>query len=52
MKKKLNVFLNKYGKNLCAMAVFITIYGVLSCRGIFYQPKEPDGLSGFYLSGR
>lgn len=52
VKKKLNGFLNKYGKSLCAMATIITSYGVLSCRGTFYQPKEPDGLSGFTKSIR
>ena len=44
MEKKLNGFLNKYGKRLCAMATIIASYGVLSCRGIFFQPKEPDDL--------
>lgn len=52
VKKKLNGFLNKYGKSLCAMATIITSYGVLSCRWTFYQPKEPDGLSGFTKSIR
>lgn len=44
MRNKLKRFVAKYGKNLCALAVFITSYGVLSCRGIFYQPKEPENL--------
>ena len=44
VEKKLNGFLNKYGKRLCAMATIIASYGVLSCRGIFFQPKEPDDL--------
>lgn len=47
VKKKLYGFLNKYGKNLCSMATIITSYGVLSCRGTFYQPKEPDGLKNY-----
>lgn len=50
MKQKISKYLLKYGSMLCAIAVTVTKFGVLSCRGQFYQPKEPKNLKMF-LSG-
>lgn len=45
MRNMLKGLICKCGPALCSFAVFVTSYGVQSCRGHFYQPKEPDGLS-------
>ena len=44
MKKKLSNVVLKYGSIFCAIAVAVTNFGVLSCRGQFYQPREPKNL--------
>ena len=39
------------GTVLCTIAVVVTRFGVLSCRGRFYQPEEPAGLKNFLEKG-
>lgn len=47
MKQKISKVFLKYGSMLCAIAVAVTNFGVLSCRGQFYQPQEPENLRMF-----
>ena len=44
MRKALSGLLKKYGAVLCALAVLVTSQGVNVCRGMFYQPEEPENL--------
>lgn len=44
MKKVLSQLICKCGPAFLSLAVLITACGIQSCRGHFYQPKEPDGL--------
>ena len=36
--------IEKSGKQLCEVAKISAAISVNSCRGIFYQPEEPDGV--------
>lgn len=47
MKKAMTRLILKGGAMLAAVAVVATNLGVLSCRGQFYQPKEPENLRMF-----
>lgn len=44
MKPKIYSLFLKYGSILCSIAVVVMRFGVLSCRGQFYQPKKPENL--------
>lgn len=47
MKKKMLRLIIKFGSVMCSLAVVAAKFGVLSCRGQFYQPKEPENLRDF-----
>lgn len=47
MKEKLKVFIQKYGRQLPALALTVASTAALCCRGDWYQPEEPRGLSEF-----
>ena len=34
----------KYGAQICSLASLAAIISVNSCRGLYYQPEEPDGV--------
>lgn len=47
MKNVMTRLILKYGAMLSAVAIVAANFGVLSCRGQFYQPKEPENLRMF-----
>ncbi len=47
MKKKVKAFIQKYGRQLPAIALAVASVAALCCRGDWYQPEEPEGLSEF-----
>lgn len=44
MKKIIENLVVRYGKQLCSIAMVAAVASVNSCRGLFYQPEEPEGL--------
>ncbi len=39
--------ITKYGMKLCALAVLFAPVAVQSCRTVFYEMEEPEGLEKF-----
>lgn len=52
MKRITKMFLVMCGRKLCTAAGIAAIFSVYSCRGIFYQPKEPEGFKDFIERNR
>jgi len=48
MSKFITKLICKYGTALCSLAVIAGTIGTLSCRGLFYQPAEPEGLKNLF----
>ncbi len=44
MKAIITKFVTKYGRQICSVASLAAIISVNSCRGIYYQPEEPEGV--------
>ena len=44
MNKMMEKIIEKSGNQLCEVAKISAAISVNSCRGIFYQPGEPDGV--------
>lgn len=44
MKNVLKNFIIRYGHQICSIAIMASAMMVSKCRGLFYQPKEPEGL--------
>lgn len=47
MKEKVKAFIQKYGRQLPTLALTVASVATLCCRGDWYQPEEPEGLSEF-----
>lgn len=47
MRKWISAFIGKYGEKLCTFALALATVTVTHCRGIYYQPKEPDNFQAF-----
>lgn len=47
MKEKVKAFIQKYGRQLPALALTVASAATLCCRGHWYQPEEPKGLNEF-----
>ncbi len=47
MKNKIISFIQKHGTTFCALAVMTAPVISKSCRVIWYQPEEPEGLKAF-----
>jgi len=47
MRKNFVKFVNRYGTQICAIAVMAAGISSRGCRVIFYQPEEPEGLEAF-----
>lgn len=47
MKDTLLKIICRYGTQFCAMAMFIAPLASEACRGKYYQPVEPEGLTDF-----
>lgn len=47
MKEKVKAFIQKYGRQLPAIALAVASAATMCCRGDWYQPEEPEGLSDF-----
>lgn len=43
----LRKILVKYGNVLCALAVLVAPMAARTCRLLYYEPKEPEGLDEF-----
>jgi cyclic lactone autoinducer peptide len=41
-------FMIKYGLKLSALAISIASVSTMCCRGIWYQPQEPDNLQQLF----
>lgn len=50
MKRFMERFVSKFGKQLCSLAGLAAIISVYSCRGFYYQPEEPEGLAELAMS--
>lgn len=46
MKTLLARIMTRLGMGLCALAVAVVPAAASACRFIWYQPEEPDNLSG------
>lgn len=44
MKTLIKKIVTKYGAQICSLASLAAIISVNSCRGLYYQPEEPDGV--------
>ena len=44
---KIKKFINRHGSQLCAVALIVSAFVSDKCHYMFYQPKEPEGLSDF-----
>lgn len=44
MKTLIKKIVTKYGAQICSLASLEAIISVNSCRGLYYQPEEPDGV--------
>ena len=47
MNKCVMSLVKKYGKQLCGLVILVSPVAARTCRTIFYEPKEPEGLSQF-----
>ena len=47
MRKWITVFICKYGEKLCTLALALATVTVSHCRGLYYQPEEPDNFQEF-----
>lgn len=47
MKQRLKQVILKHASKMCAMVVSIASIAPVCCRGIWYQPDEPDGIEEF-----
>ena len=47
MRKWVSAFICKHGTRLCTLALAVSTVSVSFCRGMYYQPKEPDNLEEF-----
>ncbi|HCJ07029.1 MAG TPA: hypothetical protein DHV96_01295 [Lachnospiraceae bacterium] len=50
MRKRMSTFMYKHGAKLCNLAIALATVTVSVCRGMYYQPKEPDGFAEFALN--
>ena len=46
-KIKMKKLITKYGMKLCALAVLFAPVALQSCRTVFYEMEEPEGLEKF-----
>lgn len=44
---KFKKFIEKHGEKICDMTVKIASTSLASCRGYWYESKQPDGLKEF-----
>lgn len=44
---KFKKFIEKHGEKICDMTVVIASTSLASCRGYWYESKQPDGLKEF-----
>ncbi len=47
MKKRIRSIILRVGTVICSLAIFAEVFSVERCKGIWYQPKEPDGYGDF-----
>lgn len=47
MKRKIQKIIQRYGKQICAMAMTAGTLSVSYCRTLFYEPKQPDNFQDF-----
>ena len=45
MSKLLKRVVVRYGARICAIAAMVATISPVCCRGQWYQPEEPDGIS-------
>ena len=50
MRKRMSTFMCKHATKLCNLALVLATVSVSFCRGMYYQPKEPDGFAEFALN--
>lgn len=52
MREKIKRMMEKYGTQLCCLAIAVAPIAATGCRGLYYQPKEPEGLAEFVRAGK